>query len=257
LPGLLPSLLSSSPLKRTGEEARGQGKRIEDRGRGQGRTGGQRQRRRGEDRGQERGAEGRPPLLPALAPTCGRSRAALRAGGGGCFARRGENKYPFYTKKAADFILFNRVVEIMNDKGHLTLEGLHRIVNLRASLNLGLSNLQKASFPNYNPVERPIIKTTEIADLNWIAGFASGEGCFLVSIYNSKTTIGQAVKLIFSISQHERDKNLASPLLLSPLSSLLSPLSSLLSPISSAYGHLSSPVLYPLPLSSSLFPCPL
>jgi hypothetical protein len=36
LPGLLPSLLSSSPLKRTGEEARGQGKRIEDRREGRG-----------------------------------------------------------------------------------------------------------------------------------------------------------------------------------------------------------------------------
>lgn len=117
-------------------------------------------------------------------------------------------KYPLLTQKAADFILFKRVVEIMNNKDHLTLEGLHRIVNLRASLNLGLSDLQKASFPKYSPVERPIIQTTEISDPNWIAGFATGESCFLVSIYNSKTTIGQSVKLIFSISQHDRDKKL-------------------------------------------------
>lgn len=35
---------------------------------------------------------------------------------------------------------------------HLTEEGLLQIINLRASINLGLSNLHKSNFPNSKPV---------------------------------------------------------------------------------------------------------
>jgi hypothetical protein len=75
-------------------------------------------------------------------------------------------KYPLLTQKAADFILFKRVVEIMNEKGHLTEEGLQRIINLKVSKNLGLSELLQAEFNNINPVARPTINTTKIPDLN-------------------------------------------------------------------------------------------
>jgi hypothetical protein len=54
----------------------------------------------------------------------------------------------------------------MDKKAHLTEEGLQQIINLRASINLGLSDLQKSKFPNYNPVARPIISTTTIPDPN-------------------------------------------------------------------------------------------
>ena len=49
---------------------------------------------------------------------------------------------------------------------HLTEEGLLQIINLKASINLGLSNLQKSNFPNYKPVARPVINTTKIPDPN-------------------------------------------------------------------------------------------
>ena len=38
------------------------------------------------------------------------------------------NKYPLITQKRADFELFKMVVEIMNRKEHLTIEGLNKIV---------------------------------------------------------------------------------------------------------------------------------
>jgi hypothetical protein len=47
---------------------------------------------------------------------------------------------------------------------HFTEDGLQQIVNLRASMNLGLSDLQKSKFPNYIPVVRPIINSIEIPD---------------------------------------------------------------------------------------------
>ena len=76
-------------------------------------------------------------------------------------------------------------------------------------MNLGLSSLQKSKFINYNPVPRPITNYTEIPNLYWIAGFASGEGCFLVSISKSNSNQkGQIIQLTFKISQHCRDKNL-------------------------------------------------
>jgi hypothetical protein len=117
--------------------------------------------------------------------------------------------YPLLSQKAADFYLFKQIVKLINTKNHLTEAGLLQIVNIRASMNLGLSDLQKSEFINYNPVTRPIINYTEIPNPNWIAGFSSGEGCFLVTISKSnKNKIGQVIQLIFKISQHHRDKKL-------------------------------------------------
>ena len=118
--------------------------------------------------------------------------------------------YPLLSQKAADFYLFKQIVNLINTKVNLTDVGLLQIVNTRASINLGLSDLQKSEFINYNPVPRPIINSTEIPNPNWIAGFSSGEGCFLVNISkSSKSKISQKiVQLVFKISQHRRDKNL-------------------------------------------------
>ena len=88
-------------------------------------------------------------------------------------------------------------MKLINNKIHLTDVGLQQIINIRASMNLGLSDLQKSEFINYKPVPRPIIKYTEIPNPNWIAGFSSAEGCFLVTISNSNNTkIGKIVQLI-------------------------------------------------------------
>jgi hypothetical protein len=62
--------------------------------------------------------------------------------------------------------LFKQIVDLNNKKVHLTLEGLQQIINLRASLNLGLAESLKADFPNYTPVERPLSITKEILDPN-------------------------------------------------------------------------------------------
>lgn len=54
----------------------------------------------------------------------------------------------------------------MNNKAHLTEEGLQQIINIRASMNLGLSSIPKAEFPKHIYVERPLIITKEISDPN-------------------------------------------------------------------------------------------
>jgi hypothetical protein len=45
----------------------------------------------------------------------------------------------------------------VNNKAHLTVEGLNQIVNIKASLNLGLSDMLKSEFAGYTPVKRPVI----------------------------------------------------------------------------------------------------
>lgn len=78
---------------------------------------------------------------------------------------------------------------LIKNKEHLTIEGIQKIVNLRASINLGGSESLKEAFPNTVPVERPVIEDIAIDDPYWLAGFASGEACFSVNIYKSKTKL--------------------------------------------------------------------
>lgn len=49
-------------------------------------------------------------------------------------------------------------------KEHLTHEGLIAIVNIRASLNLGLSGELKEAFPKVVPIKRPLVEDQIIRD---------------------------------------------------------------------------------------------
>jgi hypothetical protein len=50
-------------------------------------------------------------------------------------------KYPLLTQKGADFYFyfFEQIVELMNKGAHLTINGLQQVINIRASMNTGLS----------------------------------------------------------------------------------------------------------------------
>ena len=117
-------------------------------------------------------------------------------------------KYQLLTQKAADFLLFKQAVKLVNNKAHLTVEGLNQIVNIKASMNLGLSNMLKSEFYGYTPVERPVINYNVMLDPNWISGFVSAEGNFDVRIPSSNSKLGYRVQLRFRISQHSRDLKL-------------------------------------------------
>ena len=51
---------------------------------------------------------------------------------------------------------------------HLQTEGLQDIVNLRASINLGLSEDLKTAFPNTIPVIIPCIPLTNLIPNGWL-----------------------------------------------------------------------------------------
>lgn len=95
----------------------------------------------------------------------------------------------------------------MNKGAHLTMDGLQQIINIKASMNLGISDTVKSEF-NVKPAKRPVIKTTSIPDPNWVSGFVSGEGNFDAGIRKSTNVIGSRVYLRFRLSQHVRDTQL-------------------------------------------------
>ena len=116
------------------------------------------------------------------------------------------DRYPLCSQKAADYILFKKVLAILKTKSHLSIEGLYEVINLKASINLGLSSDLKSEFPLYIPCPRPVIQTQQIPNSNWISGFVSGEGNFDIKIAKQSTNkIGSRVQLRFRISQHDRD----------------------------------------------------
>jgi hypothetical protein len=62
------------------------------------------------------------------------------------------DKYPLISKKGIDYLLFKQIILLMLNEGHHTLEGIKKIVNIRASLNTGLSDVLKEAFPNWKAV---------------------------------------------------------------------------------------------------------
>ena len=111
------------------------------------------------------------------------------------------DKYPLISKKRVDYLLFKQIVSVMELKEHFTLQGLQKIINIKATLNFGLSKELQLMFPETIPVSRVLIEFRNIPHPQWIAGFASAEGNF--SILLDK---GVFKSLLFKITQHQIDQ---------------------------------------------------
>lgn len=119
------------------------------------------------------------------------------------------DKYSLITQKLTDYLLFKKVIIMMEKKEHLTQEGLNTIVAIKSSINKGLSESLKTAFPYIVPVNRPVVRNQVIRDPYWLAGFASAEGCFLVNLSTSAShRLGVRINLRFNLSQHSRDEEL-------------------------------------------------
>ena len=117
------------------------------------------------------------------------------------------DKYPLLTKKRVDYLLFKATVLLMKEKKYLTLDGLQEIVNIRASMNKGLSedSLLAPKF-KINPVIIPKVDWPKEINPNWIVGFVDGEGCFFIGITkNTKIKVNFNVNFLFKVSQYKRD----------------------------------------------------
>jgi len=73
------------------------------------------------------------------------------------------DRYPLITQKFADYELFKQAFHLILDKQHLA-QGLQKIVEIKASINKGLSPALKTAFPNIKPVKRPLVANVLIPD---------------------------------------------------------------------------------------------
>nr|AAC24230.1 S5 ribosomal protein/maturase fusion protein [Cryphonectria parasitica]AMX22315.1 LAGLIDADG endonuclease [Cryphonectria parasitica] len=127
------------------------------------------------------------------------------------------DKYPLFTKKQEDYLLFKQVFELFKNKNHLTMEGLRQIVAIKALLrNKGLSNSLLEAFPGITPATLPITDTITFGvDKSilspWLAGFTSGDGNFYISIGEGPKHV--QVQLVFTLTQHIRDQALMNSLI--------------------------------------------
>jgi len=76
------------------------------------------------------------------------------------------DKYPLITQKLGDYILFKQAHEMIKNKEHLTLEGLSKLVGIKASLNNGLPAQLKEAYPDVVPAKRLSVVNKEIPDPN-------------------------------------------------------------------------------------------
>ena len=154
------------------------------------------------------------------------------------------DKYPLITQKKADYLraclffpflftrftpnpcitagglklkrkgkIFKQGIELLNLKARSDIEGIRKIVSIKASMNWGLSDTLITEFPTVLPVPRPIVDFEGIPDSNWLAGFVDGEGYFYVKVQKAKTPSGFLVSMQFSITQHVRDELLLTKLI--------------------------------------------
>ena len=105
------------------------------------------------------------------------------------------DKYSLLTNKQSDYLLFKQVVKLMEQGKHLTLEGLNKIMSIKAVLNgQKISDSLNLAFPKIEPILRPEIKDRKIKSLHWLAGFTDAEGCFFVALKKSPgSKLGETV----------------------------------------------------------------
>ncbi len=124
------------------------------------------------------------------------------------------DKYPLLTQKHSNYLLFKSVISLIAKKEHLTLEGLHKILSIKAALNKGLSSKLYEEFTNIVPISKPLIQQQVIPDPNWLVGFTDGEGCFFIRNQKSLShVLKEKVGLSFMITQHKKDELLMKSLI--------------------------------------------
>jgi hypothetical protein len=117
--------------------------------------------------------------------------------------------YPLLTYKLVNFILWSQALDLIISEEHLKLNGLLKIISLKAHSPKGLSPNLIKEFPNYIPINLPDYKP-DLSKINihWICGFINADGSF--SITNYKQNYSQTKEICsisIRITQHNRSKN--------------------------------------------------
>lgn len=122
--------------------------------------------------------------------------------------------YPLLSMKYSDFVLWSKVIRLMETKQHLTFSGLSKVVSYYACINLGASPAVLESFPQLETAAIELEKSKPILPVSlnpyWVSGFTAGDGGFSIGI---RKITGQ-IYFRFHIAQHSRDIALMNMLIL-------------------------------------------
>lgn len=117
--------------------------------------------------------------------------------------------YPLISKKAIDFLLWSKVVEIILNKDHLTKDGFLKILSYYASINKGVSKKVLNYYPNILPASKPVICLPVNLNPQWVSGFTAGDGGFSIYVRRAKDYVlvagAEKVDSRFHIAQHSKD----------------------------------------------------
>ena len=114
-------------------------------------------------------------------------------------------KYSLLTQKKVDFDLWVKIVNLIDSKEHLTIEGVNKILELKSALNRGLSKTT-AELTNVKALDRPLHQVSSLKRIKpmWLSGFTDGDGSFSIKLTTRKNNKIQ-VELHFRLTQHIRD----------------------------------------------------
>ena len=80
-------------------------------------------------------------------------------------------------------------------------------MGIKTSINKGLSDSLKLAFPSVIASEKYTEVESKIPNPQWLAGFATGEGCFFIkNTKSSNSKQGVSIQLKFQLTQHYRDE---------------------------------------------------
>jgi hypothetical protein len=115
------------------------------------------------------------------------------------------DKYPLLSYKLVYYNLWSQVLEILLNKQHLNLEGLNKIIALKAHCKTGLSDLLLNSFPNYVTISCPTY-SPDLKNINmdWICGFINADGYFLLINKKGTNKLGESFRAEIKITQNDK-----------------------------------------------------
>lgn len=116
--------------------------------------------------------------------------------------------YPLQTSKHLHFLLWSKVLNLIEKKEHWTLAGFMDILAIKSVFPTGLNDSVKAAFPDVRSIIKPeFISNSYKLNGHWIAGFTQADGSFgLNYIKNSRMSLGYSCRPSFRITQHKRDE---------------------------------------------------
>jgi hypothetical protein len=116
-------------------------------------------------------------------------------------------QYPLQSTKLIHFQLWCMVMDKLQAKEHITLQGFLSILSINAVFPKGLTANILAAFPNIISIIKPeFINPTGPLNPYWIAGFVQADGSFGLNFTKSpKNTLGHSCQPQFRIAQHRRD----------------------------------------------------